>query len=123
MWSLEDLAAPARALAGAGLLAGLALAVARRAPLADRETRAFYAALIAFSVPVYRMIHLSATLQNNRYLYLPGVAFALLVAHLWTRNAPAVRHGRLVPAFALATAFALVRMNAEPWVAAGAVAA
>ena len=69
------------------------------------------------------MIHLSATLQNNRYLYLPGVFFAMLLGHLLVRNREVFGgRARLAIPLVVAAWFGLARMNAEPWVAAGAVA-
>ena len=123
MWSFAELAPFARVVVGGALLAGVALALARWSTLTRGPAPALYAMTLALTVPVYRMIHLSATLQNDRYLYLPGLAFAMLVAHLWTENARAWPRARLIPALALGACFCLARMNAEPWVAAGAVAA
>ena len=122
MEQIGELAWYGRAICGGSLVAAVLVALARFRPLVERETLGLYALLLGFTVPVYRMICLSATLQNNRYLYLPGTAFAMLAAHLLVRNARAVRGARLVPALLVASAFALVRMNAEPWVAVGAVA-
>lgn len=123
MFSLAELDPAARLVIGVTLALTAALALARPGVLARRRTVALYAALIAFTVPVYRMIQLSGTLQNNRYLYLPGVFFAMALAELLVAN----RHlcagrARLAIPLLVGCSFALARMNAEPWVAAGAVA-
>lgn len=122
MLELPALAPLARAGAGAMMLGALAVALSRFRALVQRASVGFYLMMLMWTVPVYRMIHLSATLQNNRYVYLPGLAWALLFGHLLAVNASAWRRFRLVPLFALGAAFALVRVNAMSWVTAGVVA-
>lgn len=122
MLELPELAAWARALAGGMLVTSLAVALSRWRSLVARESLGFYVMMLLLSVPVYRMIHLSATLQNNRYVYLPGIAWALLFGHLLATNARVWPRARLVPLVALGVAFALVRVNAMSWVTSGVVA-
>jgi hypothetical protein len=118
-----ELAPYARLIVGLALVGAAVVALARRRTLVEPRTVALYAALLLFTVPVYRMIHLSATLQNNRYLYLPGVFFAMLLAHVLTRNAGLWGgRARLAAPLLVGACCALARLNAEPWVAAGAVA-
>jgi hypothetical protein len=127
MASLADVNPAARLVIGLALCAGLGLCAARWRRLCDPTAVGLFAWTVLLSVPVYRMIHLSAVLQNNRYLYLPATGFSCLFAHL-LRGAtadPALprRFAASAPLLICGIYFALARVNVEPWVAMGAVAA
>lgn len=98
----------------------------RRRCLADSHVVVLLVWMSVLAIPVHKMIQLSATMQNGRYLYLSCTAFCPIVSHLLLESAGGLRsvcgtslRGSLLALILITTWATLARLNNEPWVAAG----
>lgn len=126
MEAWADFAPVARVVCGVCLVVLLYCLVTRSIQFGGTQQAWLYVWCTCLSIPVYRMIHLSDTLQNGRYLYLPAVGFSMLAAVALERfpspNRSMFERVFSRPLVVCVVYLSMARVNAEPWVAVGAVA-
>jgi hypothetical protein len=93
-----------------------------RRPIAARRSLAYCAWILVGVTPLSTMMFVGPDLQGSRYLYLPCVAWSLLLADTFPLRPSGTRPLEMVLAAALLVSFSIVtRVHLEHWTAAGRV--